>query len=732
MDPSTRKITESTFDINLNELSHSITRELTMALKKVAIYGTGHPVSVKSLDKPWMVFGQIFKVKQQVNINLYRGELYVLNISQPDNVFTKEIIKFMQLHDIKVILFHEALTKNELALFSDKFVKRSNLANPENHLSKFFKGKNIQTIEINSEYGYDYFENNRQYRGDVAGDFSVRCIALDQIAEDVKLLTELSKNFNEACKKYYIDFHQNIIEYLMPEKIASIPSEKFRQNVNSYGNSIAGTEPDHSSNESFFNSLASLLDYHPNKELILSGLKNSPLDNAGSLSLTESSQLKLTPRQVYEKACENYFNSEFNFETQIELFNSFVRLFKTGNAEFGINSVENLMEKLSDPHPDIRQRSLNVILTIIENYNDIMDRDIIEAILNYCIISLNVKQETYEYSEIIWQIICLLVKMSDFESVTKLTDALAQRKSHNKDSVVFDSMVIKQVYSNLNKKEFLHDFVNRLIKTDTGKAKYIRKILIDIGSEEAASELVDVISHPDRSVRQQSLKMLAEMGKSAVKVCSQVITDDNLFSRDNDRYELPDNKWYIIRNAIFVLGQLRDEDGIVALRLRIGDNDIRVRRDIIIALEKIGGEDACDILFLMLDDPIKEISERAIITISLIGNDETAPLLIDAIKRDKTKSILIITALGKVGGEEALKFLSSLLANEAILEDYVTGQVSKDDLKLTLIKALGNLNDSQAVKQIKDYQDNLSKTQKIFFKNSPLNKTISDIVSRQK
>ena len=157
MEPSARKITESTFDINLNDLSHSITRELAMALKKVAIYGTGHPVSVKSLDKPWMIFGQIFKVKQQVNINLFRGELYVLNISQPDNVFTKEIIKFMQLHDIKVILFHEALSQDELILFADKFVKRSNLANSENHLSKILKGKNIQTNENNSEYGYDYF-----------------------------------------------------------------------------------------------------------------------------------------------------------------------------------------------------------------------------------------------------------------------------------------------------------------------------------------------------------------------------------------------------------------------------------------------------------------------------------------------------------------------------------------------------------------------------------------------
>ena len=77
-----------------------------------------------------------------------------------------------------------------------------------------------------------------------------------------------------------------------------------------------------------------------------------------------------------------------------------------------------------------------------------------------------------------------------------------------------------------------------------------------------------------------------------------------MFARDPQRHELPDDKWYVVRNSIFVLGSLRDPGGVAALRARIDDHDIRVRREIVSALEKIGGDEALDCLTLMADDPI--------------------------------------------------------------------------------------------------------------------------------
>ena len=76
-------------------------------------------------------------------------------------------------------------------------------------------------------------------------------------------------------------------------------------------------------------------------------------------------------------------------------------------------------------------------------------------------------------------------------------------------------------------------------------------------------------------------------------------------------------------------------------------------------------------------------------------------------------------------------FLSELLADEDKLTEFAKGRVSRDDLRLAVVRALGAMGDTKALEQIKKYQENLTATQKIFFKNSAINKAVSDILSRK-
>ena len=228
-----------------------------------------------------------------------------------------------------------------------------------------------------------------------------------------------------------------------------------------------------------------------------------------------------------------------------------------------------------------------------------------------------------------------------------------------------------------------------------------------------------------------SLKILAELGKASLRIFSRIIMDDTWFERESDRHELPDNKWYVLRNSIFVLGSLRDEEGLVPLRLRISDNDVRIRREIVSALEKIGGEEAIDLLILMAEDPFQEIRNSAINAIGIIGNTDIVPLLIDIARRNPTESIKIITVLSNLGGEEVIRFLSSILEDPVALADIAGGRISKDELRLAIIKAIGKLGDKKALESVKNYQDTLSTTQKILFRSSPVQKAISDILSKK-
>ncbi|MCK4461741.1 MAG: HEAT repeat domain-containing protein, partial [candidate division Zixibacteria bacterium] len=78
--------------------------------------------------------------------------------------------------------------------------------------------------------------------------------------------------------------------------------------------------------------------------------------------------------------------------------------------------------------------------------------------------------------------------------------------------------------------------------------------------------------------------------------------------------------------------------------------------------------------------------------------------------------------------DEARSYLIKLLGCEDELLRLVGDGVSKDDLKLAVIKALGKIGDDEAIDSIRDYNDNMSRTQKLFLKNSAVNKAIKELL----
>jgi HEAT repeat protein len=133
----------------------------------------------------------------------------------------------------------------------------------------------------------------------------------------------------------------------------------------------------------------------------------------------------------------------------------------------------------------------------------------------------------------------------------------------------------------------------------------------------------------------------------------------------------------------------------------------------------------------MAEDPSHEIRESSIAAFGIVGSAEMVPMLIDMLNRTQTESIKVISVVGKLGGDDARSFLSRLLTNEDELANIAaSGRHSKDDLRLAVIRALGAIGDRPALNQIREYRDSLSPAQKFLFKNSPLHKTISEILSK--
>jgi len=735
MSQLTSIITESHLSVDLNEAAHALVRELAMACRKMSIYGEGHPQATKAIQKPFFLFSSIFRYRSYVGLNVHRGDLYLLNIRLRESPFTAQILQFLQVMDVQAVLFEQSMRIQDFTFFVNTLGTRQYAYDAAFSFTNHLKQHKVDCIEVNSELGYDLFENRKQYRGDVDADFSVRRLVLDQLGDDPVALTRVRNANQHGLLELGIDFEPGLIAYLLPEKVASFDAGRVRQLLTELADEVATTDTGPLRIKNItddYVALFKLVEYHPEKKKILENMEDRR--HGGSVDdgepLSETGAIKIESAARIDQLIEKLFLIGTP-DTEVEAFgDAFLRLLKTGQQPKAAEIFNRLIELMSAPEPTYRQQALNLLEMVIDGLAHAANGSVLEAGVTEACQRLADKTETYEYSEFLWLLFDVCRKAGRYDQAARLAGAMAGRRTVNDNVTVYDSMAVKKGFENISRRQTVDILISSMLEASGDEVGHLREVLVSIGSEQVAHALAGIISHPLRPVRQLTLKILADLGKASLKVFSRIMYDDSMFERDEARHDLPDQKWYVVRNSIFVLGSLHDEQGVAPLRNRIDDRDVRVRREIVTALEKIGGEEAIDCLTLMAEDPIVEVREAAIVAIGLVGEPDAAPILIDIGRKDPRNSIKAVTALGKLGGEQARLFLGQLLEEPEKLANLASTVVSKDALRLVAVKALGQIGDQEAIEHVRKFKENQSATQKIFFKNSTVNKTVNDILLR--
>jgi len=735
--------TESDLGTNLNELAYEIIRELYVASKKVAIYSSSHPLAIKAIGGPFILLEKIFKFKKYFSLHISSGYLYAINIRTKQSTFTDQIMDYMQILDLSDILFEAGITADQLSSFLNRFVKRLPATDYQNLMATHLEKNKIDTIYINSEKGYNLFEKGRQFRGDLADDFSVRSIVGQSFNTDLENLSNILADEylspDEFISLYNIDYYYDLVAYLIPEKIASMSSDSIMELLSKHAlDVLIGKANSETPDQTELNKLKNLivsLNFHPEREKIISELSNLLVKNnvpkeICSILLPETSLIKIKSSEEIDLYLQSAFDGDGG-ECDPDVFqNLFSRLLRTGQQGKAGSVVSNLVGYLAGQDLNLREKALILLRTVLVSCKEMttgfLTGYLVEEIDKYIID----EKETFEFSDLIWALAKLMLSEKDYKQLSSLCDVLAKRRTFNDGVWSYESVAVKKSVEELNRREVITQLVENLVSGSHKDIQYIKNILITIGSEEAALELSNIISHESRQVRQHVLKILSEMGKSALSVFSAIMKEDFYFTREEFRRELADKKWYVVRNTIFVLGALKDPEACRALELRISDHDTRVRRSIVEALEKIGGENSADILLMIANDTDREIRQAAIIALAFVGKTDNVPELIDLANEHSTEIIDIINTLGRLGGSDARDFLSMLLTDKKLISRFTSGYSSKDELKLAAIRALGRIGDKDAIDKIKEFSDTLSGTQKIFFGGQRLSKTIDEILNK--
>lgn len=187
---------------------------------------------------------------------------------------------------------------------------------------------------------------------------------------------------------------------------------------------------------------------------------------------------------------------------------------------------------------------------------------------------------------------------------------------------------------------------------DSGLTKTAVELLTwlgPVGGEEAFSRLIEEVVAPNRVLL---LRLLTQLGSAGIEAA---------------RKRLSDERWYVVRNACYVLGDLSDPDLPQALRGALQHKDVRVQQAALAAIVKCQIPESATVLTEALPTLEAGLAEKAIEELSFRKDPATIEGLVQFIRHSRgTKPGSLekaVHALAVIPTERAAGALGAVLSD---------------------------------------------------------------------
>jgi HEAT repeat protein len=137
---------------------------------------------------------------------------------------------------------------------------------------------------------------------------------------------------------------------------------------------------------------------------------------------------------------------------------------------------------------------------------------------------------------------------------------------------------------------------------------------------------------------------------------------------------LQDERWYLVRNAVFLLGDLGGPEQVEPVERCLVHPDPRVRREACRALPKLGGNDVEDLLIRALNDPDESVVAAGIEALGVLASPRGVGYMLDIVARagsfaDATDGLrkTAVDVLGRLQVAEAVDPLADVLLRRTLL-----------------------------------------------------------------
>lgn len=167
---------------------------------------------------------------------------------------------------------------------------------------------------------------------------------------------------------------------------------------------------------------------------------------------------------------------------------------------------------------------------------------------------------------------------------------------------------------------------------------------------------------------------------------------------------LKDERWYVVRNIVTIIGEIGSDDAISALKMTARHPEPKVRKEIIKSFMKIDPQAAEATLISLMDDEDSDVVRQAIYCLGASRSKAAVKPLLDIISvsdaflKELPLKKQALAALGRIGDRQATDSLLHIIVTIGWL---APGRWQ--ELKIAAAAALGQLGDEAAIPLLKKF-----------------------------
>ncbi|MDH4223496.1 MAG: HEAT repeat domain-containing protein [candidate division Zixibacteria bacterium] len=706
-----------------NSVILNIFKELNSAIKRLSTYPQEHPVNKTSLQKTYQLFEEFLKTKGELTLGRVENKLVLEEENLDLSSVSNKLFNIMDKQNIKSISFSPGLDQGELKSFLLYFILKT-----EESLSSYLQNNEVAHIRLNQLRYEVISEDEEVVKSDYIQNVNLKSELSRVIREHPDLLKDILLGKSIEKGKLKEIFGKDIL----PGTESLSDEQRFVKGGEGAG--ICGEGIDV---KKLMEELKVEIDNMSDDELLVmlsSHLKDFFKDQAEMESSSEEAlklvkkalekrdQQRLLPRlkellSGYGIIDERYFDLLINQtykskEEQISRNLEFLQKLEQGqlkedevekrkmeiiycpDEKLKKKIIDSLVEKLDSSDEKLRETSLLALKKLMElsiseekegDFVYIKDRLTEQPEKNIVTIKFH-----EGYFEILSSNFSNLVKVCKLDEVNRMLEK-ADLKTQNE--------TLRQKFHSL-KKEFI-DRISSEQNLDlllqplfagfsTQKGKETEKLLQNLNREKVAQKLVGIFTVEKRHIRIWALRLLSDLGKEAVEVISNLLSSKEKFKRSANQNLLEDESWYIIRNALFVLGNIDSQVSVKLILEFARDPDPRVRLEVLKVLEKKKKEKAIQVLLELIRDTDEEVRKKAVSLIALSGEKGFVPGLKELFFTPFTDRKKILTVMVKIDENNSRDFIMKVATDDEFLPPAFSGK-EKYELQIAALEILGKI-----------------------------------------